>query len=79
MSESGTLNEISAGTLARLKRQEADDLAQEVLLRILDSAKPHTGRARFSTWVFRLTINLAHNHLKAAKLRKGGSLLACCA
>ncbi len=103
MSMSDTVNEISAGTLARLKSRkvaaltevyeaygariysicrrlagnapDADDITQEVLLRILEQAGSYAGKARFSTWVFRLTINLARNHLKAAQLHQGGSLL----
>ncbi len=40
---------------------DAEDAMQEVLLRILDKAREFSGRSRFSTWVYRLTVNHALN------------------
>jgi RNA polymerase sigma-70 factor (ECF subfamily) len=36
---------------------DADDATQEVFLRVLDKARTFAGAARFSTWLYRLTVN----------------------
>lgn len=43
---------------------EAEDLAQEVFLRIYRSRKAYKPRAKFSTWLFTIANNLASNHLR---------------
>jgi RNA polymerase sigma-70 factor, ECF subfamily len=48
-------------------REEAEDLCQEVFLRIYRSRKGYRPRAKFSTWLFTIANNLALNHLR----RKG--------
>jgi RNA polymerase sigma-70 factor (ECF subfamily) len=45
-------------------RQEAEDLTQEVLLRLFRSRQRYQPRARFSTWVFHITQNVARNALR---------------
>jgi RNA polymerase sigma-70 factor, ECF subfamily len=45
-------------------RQEAEDLTQEVLLRLFRSRKTYQPRARFSTWVFHITQNVARNAVR---------------
>jgi RNA polymerase sigma-70 factor (ECF subfamily) len=45
-------------------RQEAEDLTQEVLLRLFRSRQSYQPRARFSTWVFHITQNVARNALR---------------
>ena len=45
-------------------RQEAEDLTQEVLLRLFRSRHRYQPRARFSTWVFHITQNVARNALR---------------
>lgn len=45
-------------------RQEAEDLTQEVLLRLFRSRRTYQPRARFSTWVFHITQNVARNALR---------------
>jgi RNA polymerase sigma-70 factor, ECF subfamily len=49
------------------RREEAEDLCQEVFLRIYRARKGYRPRARFSTWLFTIANNLALNHLR----RKG--------
>jgi RNA polymerase sigma-70 factor (ECF subfamily) len=39
------------------QRADAEDATQEVFLRILAKASSFSGRSRFSTWVYRLTVN----------------------
>lgn len=45
-------------------RQEAEDGAQEVFLRLFRSRKRYTPTARFSTWLFHITQNVARNALR---------------
>jgi len=53
------------GVLAHLvggRVDEAEDLTQEVFLRIYRARKGYKPRAKFSTWVFTIANNLALNH-----------------
>jgi RNA polymerase sigma-70 factor (ECF subfamily) len=43
---------------------EAEDLAQEVFLRVYRARKRYHPRAKFSTWLFTIANNLALNHLR---------------
>ena len=54
------------GVLAHLvgRPEEAEDLAQEVFLRIYRARKGYRPRAKFSTWLFTIANNLALNHLR---------------
>src|SRR5947208_12990180 len=55
------------GVLAHLvgRVEEAEDLTQEVFLRIYRARKGYRPRAKFSTWLFTIANNLALNHLRA--------------
>lgn len=44
--------------------QEAEDLTQEVLLRLFRARQRYQPTARFSTWVFHITQNVARNALR---------------
>jgi RNA polymerase sigma-70 factor (ECF subfamily) len=48
---------------------EADDLAQEVFLRVYRTRKKYTPKAKFSTWLFTIANNLALNALRDRKRR----------
>lgn len=69
------------GVLAHLTGNisEAEDLAQEVFLRIYRARKGYRPRAKFSTWLFTIANNMALNHLRgkgrqpAVHLESGGS------
>lgn len=67
-------------------RQEAEDLTQDVMLRLFRSRHSYQPRARFSTWVFHITQNVARNAVRfrqrhpcvrlpltANELRSGGT------
>src|SRR5436190_3782445 len=43
---------------------EAEDLAQEVFLRVYRTRKKYTPKAKFSTWLFTIANNLALNALR---------------
>ncbi|MDY3553723.1 sigma-70 family RNA polymerase sigma factor [Gemmata sp. JC717] len=49
--------------------EEAEDLAQEVFLRVYRTRKRYTPRAKFSTWLFTIANNLALNALRNRKRR----------
>jgi len=46
---------------------EAEDIAQEVFLRVYDSAKRYNPKAKFSTWIYKITVNLCLNKLRSKK------------
>jgi RNA polymerase sigma-70 factor (ECF subfamily) len=46
-------------------RDEAEDLCQEVFLRIYKARKGYRPRAKFSTWLFTIANNTAMNHLRS--------------
>jgi len=54
------------GVLTHLvgRAEEAEDLAQEVFLRIYRARKGYRPKAKFSTWLFTIANNLALNHLR---------------
>src|SRR5260370_7201091 len=45
--------------------EEAEDLAQEVFLRVYRARKKYRARCKFSTWLFTIANNLALNTLRA--------------
>src|SRR5260370_1035141 len=46
------------------EREEAEDLAQEVFLRVYRARKDYVPSAKFTTWLFRIATNLALNSLR---------------
>jgi RNA polymerase sigma-70 factor (ECF subfamily) len=48
-------------------REEAEDLAQEVFLRLYRSRKRYQPRARFGTWLFHVAQNVARNALRSRR------------
>lgn len=53
---------------------DAEDAAQEVFLKLFERAGSFDGRARFSTWLHRLTVNLCLHRLERERLRRVRSL-----
>ncbi len=45
-------------------RASAEDLAQEVFLRVYRARKDYVARAKFTTWLFRIATNLALNAVR---------------
>jgi RNA polymerase sigma-70 factor (ECF subfamily) len=51
-------------------RTQAKDLAQEVFIRVWQAARSYQPKAKFTTWVYRITANLCVNELKSARRKK---------
>jgi RNA polymerase sigma-70 factor (ECF subfamily) len=55
-------------------RQEAEDLTQEVFLRLYRSRKRYQPAAKFATWLFHITQNVARNAIRSRRRRPCTSL-----
>lgn len=53
---------------------EAADLTQDALIKIMEGLHSYDGRAALSTWVIRVTMNCCLSHLRKQRLRRHGSL-----
>ena len=51
-------------------RIQAEDVAQEVFLRVWRAAEDYKPKAKFTTWVYRITVNLCLDVLKESHRRK---------
>jgi RNA polymerase sigma-70 factor (ECF subfamily) len=58
--------------LCRMVREQAaaEDLAQEVFLRVYRARKEYSPSAKFTTWLFRIATNLALNAIRDGRYRK---------
>jgi RNA polymerase sigma-70 factor (ECF subfamily) len=50
--------------------EQAEDLAQEVFLRVYKSRRNYLPTAKFSTWLYRIAHNVASNHLRDNAARR---------
>jgi len=55
---------------------EASDLTQDALVKVLEGLESYDGRSKLSTWVIRVTMNCCLSHLRKAKVREHDSLEA---
>ncbi|GMV24990.1 MAG: RNA polymerase sigma24 factor [Phycisphaerae bacterium] len=55
-------------------RDLAEDLAQDTLVKIVQHVQRFDGRAKFSTWLYRITMNVCLSRLRAEKVRRHSSL-----
>ena len=51
-------------------RTQAKDLTQEVFIRVWQAAKTYKPKAKFTTWIYRITANLCFNELKLSRRKK---------
>lgn len=49
---------------------EAADLTQEVFVKVFEKLGDFRGEASFSTWLYRITLNMALNHSRKLKLKR---------
>ncbi len=48
-------------------RQDAEDLLQDVLVRVLENIREYRGEARFKSWVFGIATHVCLDHLRKRK------------
>lgn len=62
---------LVAGTVARMlgSNSDVEDIAQQVFIRVWKSAGRYVPRAKFTTWLLKITRNLVFNELRRAKRR----------
>src|SRR6266852_3747794 len=60
---------LVAGTVARMlgSTSEVEDIAQQVFVRVWKSAGRYVPRAKFTTWLLKITRNLVFNEMRRAK------------
>src|SRR6266498_1705787 len=60
---------LVAGTAARMlgSNSDVEDIAQQVFIRVWKSARRYVPRAKFTTWLLKITRNLVFNELRRAK------------
>src|SRR5499427_11003550 len=62
---------LVGGTVARMlgNSSEVEDIAQQVFIRVWKSARRYVPRAKFTTWLLKITRNLVFNELRRTKRR----------
>jgi RNA polymerase sigma factor (sigma-70 family) len=62
---------LVAGTVARMLGSSSDveDIAQQVFIRVWKSARRYVPRAKFKTWLLKITRNLVFNEMRRTKRR----------
>jgi len=62
---------LVAGTVARMlgSNSDVEDIAQQVFIRVWKSARRYKPRAKFTTWLLKITRNLVFNELRRTKRR----------
>ncbi len=60
---------LVAGTVARMlgSNSDVEDIAQQVFIRVWRSAARYTPKAKFTTWLLKITRNLVFNELRRSK------------
>ena len=49
---------------------EAEDLAQDVFIKVFEKISPFNGDSKFSTWLYRIATTTALDHLRSKKRKK---------
>src|SRR3989475_2342164 len=62
---------LVTGTVARMlgSNSDVEDIAQQVFIRVWKSARRYVPRAKFTTWLLKITRNLVFNELRRSKRR----------
>jgi RNA polymerase sigma-70 factor, ECF subfamily len=60
---------LVAGTVARMlgSNSDVEDISQQVFIRVWKSAGRYVARAKFTTWLLKITRNLVFNEMRRAK------------
>jgi RNA polymerase sigma-70 factor (ECF subfamily) len=51
-------------------RSKSEDLAQEAFLKVWRASKSYKGKSQFTTWLYRICVNLCLNEIKSARRKK---------
>ncbi|MBT8486047.1 MAG: RNA polymerase sigma factor, partial [Phycisphaerae bacterium] len=54
--------------------EEAADLTQDAIIKVMEGLAGYDGRASVSTWIIRVTMNCCLSHLRKERLRRHASL-----
>src|SRR3989454_8701655 len=62
---------LVTGTVARMlgSNSDVEDIAQQVFIRVWKSARRYVPRAKFTTWLLKITRNLVFNELRRTRRR----------
>src|SRR4051812_1633391 len=62
---------LVVGTVARMlgSNSDVEDIAQQVFIRVWKSSTRYVPRAKFTTWLLKITRNLVFNELRRSKRR----------
>src|SRR3989454_9054380 len=62
---------LVTGTVARMlgSNSDVEDIAQQVFIRVWKSARRYVPRAKFTTWLLKITRNLVFNEMRRTKRR----------
>src|SRR6266849_8697835 len=62
---------LVTGTVARMlgSNSDVEDIAQQVFIRVWKSARRYVPRAKFTTWLLKITRNLVFNEMRRSKRR----------
>src|SRR2546430_8779550 len=65
---------LVAGTVARMlgSNSDVEDIAQQVFIRVWKSARRYVPRAKFTTWLLKITRNLVFNEMRRTKRHEIG-------
>lgn len=55
-------------------REDAAEVTQDAMLKVIEHVQDFREQSSISTWMIRITMNLAISHLRKRKVRKAGSL-----
>jgi RNA polymerase sigma-70 factor, ECF subfamily len=55
------------------RRDEAEDMAQEVFVQVFKAVGTFRGESKISTWIYRIAVNLCKNRIKYLSRRHEGS------
>src|SRR4029077_16571020 len=60
---------LVVGTVGRMlgTNSDAEDIAQQVFVRVWKNARRYVPRAKFTTWLLKITRNLVFNELRSSK------------
>jgi len=57
-----------------MNKSDAEDITQEVFVKLYDNLKKFEFRSSFKTWVYRITVNAAINFIKRVKKNTGKNI-----